>query len=66
MQSVCHKFAVAMLFLMSTTSLSLGPGARPAVAQAQPGSTSEYGALKDDVERIKRSEERRVGKECRL
>ena len=65
MQSRCHKCAVAMLVLVSTASLSLGPGATPAVAQAQPGSTSEYGALKDDVERIKTDLEE-IKKELKL
>ena len=47
MQSMHHTCAIAVLFLVSLTSLSLGTGAMPAVAQAQPGSTAEYSALKD-------------------
>lgn len=53
MPSLCHKLTVVMLLLVSTTSLSLGPGAMPALAQAQPGTTSEYGALQDDMQSIK-------------
>jgi hypothetical protein len=45
-----QKLAVAVLFLV-ITSLSLGPEPMPVVAQAE--SATEFGALKEDVERIK-------------
>jgi protein-disulfide isomerase len=58
MPSLGHKVGVAMLLLVSTTGLSLGPGALPAVAQAQPGTTAESGALQDEMKGINTELER--------